>query len=645
MLTYFRISHRFLFAGMMVMACCTSPSDETPMVVGNLRCEYLVDPLGIDATHPRLSWELSSAARGKRQTAYRIMMAGDSVSLARNRPGVWDTQKILSDATHGVPYAGPPLKSGQFYYWKVQTWDEQDRPGEWSPMARFSMGLTNETDWTAQWIGAKPEAIPLKDQYYNHRGYQSNVSARANAKKEVIIDLGDVNGVEEIRLHPAVPPGQTKGSYLFPVRFRVDLSTDAKFSTITTPINETENDHTSHSDVPFIKQFPSQLARYAKITVTQLAAVPGKGFAFALAEVEVIHRGVNRALHKTVSTSDVNRMGFWASDNWEKERLTDGFLKPNDNPPYSLPVPPSLLLRKSFSMTKPIHRAVLYITALGLYEARINGLKVGHQLLAPEFTDYRTRVQYQTYDVTRMLQRNENVIGVTLADGWYAGAIFSHPDRGSYGFDRRMRAQLEMIYTDGTRETVNTDGSWEVLSNGPLRRASLYDGEDYDARLEPTGWNQPGYAPSPAQSKRWEKASIDTSIHLAVSAQMNEPIQAVMELHPVRILEPRKGVYIFDMGQNMVGWCRLSLPYSPEHPITLRHAEVLQDDSILYVDNLRAAQQTDRYTPAEEARVSYEPRFTYHGFRYVEITGLTRRPLPNVITGIVVASAAAAQGR
>jgi alpha-L-rhamnosidase len=422
---YFRLLLRFLFVVLATMTCCT-PSDHAPVVISDLRCEYLVDPLGIDVYHPRLSWELSSEGRGKTQTAYRIVVAGDSVSLADNKV-LWDSQKTFSDATNNISYAGSPLQSGQFYYWKVQTWDEQDRPGDWSPIARFSMGLMHAKDWTAQWIGAQPEEVPLKNQYYNHHGYQSSVSTHAATKSELIIDLGDIDDVDEIRLHPAVPPGQTHGSYLFPVRFRVDLSTDAESKALTTPIKETEHDYTERKDMAYIKKFPSQPARYVKITVTQLAALHERGFAFALAEVEVLHGGVNRALHKAVGTRDVNRMGLWASDNWEKERLTDGFLKPNNNPPYSLPVTPSPLLRRSFNVTKKISKAVLYITALGLYEARINGTKVGSQLLAPEFTDYRTRVQYQTYDVTHMLQGDENVIGVTLADGWYAGAIFSHP--------------------------------------------------------------------------------------------------------------------------------------------------------------------------------------------------------------------------
>jgi alpha-L-rhamnosidase len=297
-------------------------------------------------------------------------------------------------------------------------------------------------------------------------------------------------------------------------------------------------------------------------------------------------------------------------------------------------------LRKEFTVPRKVRRATLYVTALGLYRVYVNGKRVGDHLLAPEWTDYDKRVQYQTYEVTGMLGTGDNVIGAVLADGWYAGDLWSHFYRGRYGYNRRLLAQLVVSYGDGSSDTVSSDGSWKIWKDGPVREASIFDGEVYDARYNPRGWLKPGFT-----EHCWQPVFVDTTISATVCAQMNQPIRVVRRLKPVRFFRLQKTkyqrtTYIFDMGQNMAGWVKLSLPYNPGMKITIRYGEMLNDDSTLYVANLRNAKAVDVYIPDKAPRLDYEPQFTYHGFRYVEITGLPRPPEPGEVTGVVIASAA-----
>ncbi|MBW7943015.1 MAG: family 78 glycoside hydrolase catalytic domain, partial [Candidatus Kuenenia stuttgartiensis] len=298
-------------------------------------------------------------------------------------------------------------------------------------------------------------------------------------------------------------------------------------------------------------------------------------------------------------------------------------------------IPPSPLLRKEVVINKEIKSAFLFASALGLYEIYLNGKKVGGQVLSPEWTDYFTRVQYQTHDVTDYLVNGRNVVGATLADGWYSGVLFTHgkPQRGNYGFDRRLLSQMHIEYKDGTVDTVITDNSWKILRDGPIKEASIFDGEVYDKRYEPDGWLASGF-----DDRCWENVIEDTSVNITLCGQVNEPIRVVDQIKPVQSFKTANGTYIFDMGQNFAGWVKLSIPYNPGKKIILRYAEMLNEDSTLYVINLRTAKQTDIYIPGKEETIEYEPKFTYHGFRYVEISGVNSIDKVEV-TGEVVASA------
>ncbi|MDO8682056.1 MAG: glycoside hydrolase family 78 protein [Armatimonadota bacterium] len=297
--------------------------------------------------------------------------------------------------------------------------------------------------------------------------------------------------------------------------------------------------------------------------------------------------------------------------------------------PSQPPMQPCSYARKPFISAKPIKRARLYVSALGFYEAYINGRRIGDDVLAPGWTDYHKRVQYQTYDVTAAVRKGQNVIGVILGDGWFCGYIVSK--KQVYGQFPRALCQLTIDYTDGATQTIITDESWKT-STGPILQSDMLMGETYDARKEMPGWSEIGFDDSAWQPimTRGYSAKLD--------AQRGPSVRRKMEIKTRTITEPAKGVYVFDLGQNMVGWARLRVKGSAGDKIRIRFAEMLKPDGNIYTDNLRGARCIDNYILKGVGEEVYEPRFTYHGFRYVELTGFPGKPSLDSITGIVIHS-------
>jgi alpha-L-rhamnosidase len=598
------------------------------MSAGNLRCEYMHDPLGVDVPQPRFSWELTAAGKNRTQTAYQITVSSDPAQA-----DAWDSGKTDSRETNQIRYAGQPLKPFTYYYWRIRVWDEQGRPSAWSPSAKFSTGMLSKSDWTAQWIGDTDVPITKENRYYPNAGYFSDYSSVPFTEKWVVIDLGATQAVDEVKLYPA--DGK---EMLFPLHFKVEIAEDPAFAGAKI-IAGALNDKTPEGQTfPFAAKLSAPVrGRYVRLTVTKLPSAEKDIYVYGLAEIEILYRGKNLALGKPVQASE-EKIEYRGSDG-DTPSLTDGYFKVTGGDYYSN-IPPSPLMRKEISIGRKVRHALYYTSALGIYEAYINGKKVGRQLLAPEWTDYDHHVQYQTHDVTAMLQLGTNVLGVMLADGWYSGARWSHPGRGGYGsLARKFIGQLVITYEDGTTEIVATDGSWKYLAQGPVTQVTTFGGEEYDAKNESAGWDKPGFDDS-----HWSMPAVYPGEDANLVAQMNEPIAVISEHKPVSVRKAGANKYIFDMGQNIVGWCRLSLPYNPGRDITFRYGEVLNDDGTLYTDNLRGARQTDVYHPGGEKRIGYEPRFTYHGFRFVEVDGLTQQPQLSHIRGKMVASSSPETG-
>jgi len=292
---------------------------------------------------------------------------------------------------------------------------------------------------------------------------------------------------------------------------------------------------------------------------------------------------------------------------------------------------PARWLRREFDAPKTIVRGTAFVCGLGLSELYVNGEKAGDEVLSPALSQYPKRDYYVTHDVTPLLRRGRNALGVVLGNGrFYAPRVTQPTLTQSFGYPKLM-FRLHVEYDDGTAADVVSDTSWRLTTTGPIQSNNEYDGEEYDARLELTGWASPGY-----DAAGWETAREVASPGGALRAQMIDPIRVTGTLTPASVTELRPGVFIVDMGQNMVGWCRIHVNGTSGTRVTLRHAETLKPDGTLYLDNIRGANVTDTYTLRGEAPETYEPRFTYHGFRYVELTGFPGRPGPGAIEGRVV---------
>ncbi|MFC3801133.1 family 78 glycoside hydrolase catalytic domain [Cohnella sp. GCM10012308] len=269
--------------------------------------------------------------------------------------------------------------------------------------------------------------------------------------------------------------------------------------------------------------------------------------------------------------------------------------------------------RKSFTIEKPVRSATLFATAFGAIELSINGSRVGEDYFAPEWTDYQTRVHYRTYDVTGMLHEGSNAVGSIVGEGWYSGHIAWY-GKNLYGEALRFMLQMAIRYEDGTEDTIVSDASWKE-SKGPILFSDFLMGESYDARLEHAGWNEAGFDDS-----AWRSPHVYGDFKGWITAQASPPIRVMEEKKPIAERKLASGAQLIDLGQNMVGWTRIELTGDRGSKVTLRYAEILDQDGSIYTDNLRTAKQTDTYILKGEGLESYEPKFTFHGFRYAEIT-------------------------
>jgi alpha-L-rhamnosidase len=420
-----------------------------------LRCEYTVNPIGIDVLYPRFSWILGHSERGCRQAAYQILVASSRENLLNDIGDIWDSKKVDSDKTVNVEYAGKPLESTKTCYWKVRWWDNKEQVSPFSEIAIFEVGLLEENDWEAKWIC-----------------------------------------------------------------------------------------------------------------------------------------GGN-------------------------------------------------LLRRRFKVGHKVKRGRAYICGLGYYELRINGKKVGDHELDPGWTDYEKVVLYSTYDITGLLREGENVVGVMLGRGRYSQdlAAFSPPIiqplvKKYQDASPKIIAQLFLQFDDDTWVNIVTDETWKVL-HGPVVADDLYLGENYDARLEKDRWDSPDF-----EDDTWESAKkARPPGGQLVSQATLPPIKKIKTMQPITLSNPKAGVYVYDFGQNFTGWIRLTVSGPRGIQVTLRHAELLDSEGMINQAPLMAAKATDTYVLKGDGIEVYEPRFTYHGFRYLEVTGFPGTPSLDSVQGIVVHSA------
>ena len=276
----------------------------------------------------------------------------------------------------------------------------------------------------------------------------------------------------------------------------------------------------------------------------------------------------------------------------------------------------SPLFRKEISLKKEIKSAMAYITAKGLYEAHINGERVSNAYFAPGWTSYKDHIQYQVYDIKKSLKKGANVIGVSLGDGWYKGRIGFGYQKQFYGDTRALLLQLELEYTDGSKETIITDNNWKT-AYGPIRASNIYDGETYDARLEIAGWNNIGFK----ENASWKPVQTLANGPEKLIGMSGPQVSKHEEFKALKIFKTPLGETVVDFGQNLVGWVMLKAGGAAGTKITISHAEVLTKEGNFYTTNLRTAKQQNNYILKGENEQVFEPHFSFQGFRYVKIEG------------------------
>ncbi len=582
-----------------------APSDDASLSVGRLCAERVECPLGLEEPRPRLSWSLTSAGRGARQSAYRVTAASSRAMLEAGGADLWDSGKVVSDRCFDVEYDGKVLHSRQRVWWRVEVWDGAARASAPSEASWFEMGLLEPSDWQAEWLDIEdPEeradreagihwiwseaaALAAGPQQFRYRLELSQPAREVElllAAKDHLLGLW-IDG----RAVPLPPPAE-----LF-------WGTMRRFS-----IPPTAGAHV--------------IAAQARADSGGFMPGTGGGLA-ALVKVRQAGGEVRR-----LAAGGDWRAADSAPPGWQELDFDDRSWLPARTAPTSPcdPRPPraALWARREFDIAKPLERARLYATALGAYEVHINGRRLGTARLAPEITVATDHVLYQCHDAAPLLKRGSNDLAALIGDGWYASAFSWTNERYSLGDSpRRFLAQLVLDYSDGSREVIATDASWR-LGPSAVRSSEIYNGEDYDARKEHCECDRPAAIGSAPPARR--------------VAQIDPPIRALQSLAPHKLTQPRPGVWVFDFGQNFAGWCRLRVKGPAGTAVRLRHAEILLADGGIDCANLRGARATDTYTlrgdPAGEV---YEPHFTYHGFRYVELTGYPGRPDLTSIEGIV----------
>ncbi len=324
-------------------------------------------------------------------------------------------------------------------------------------------------------------------------------------------------------------------------------------------------------------------------------------------------------------------MGLLDASDWKAKWIGLDKAVGNDAPDQEKTRLSTRHLRKDIHLSKEVKKAVATVCGLGLFELYVNGEKTGNQVLAPALSEYNKRAYYLTFDVTSQLEKGSNALGVILGNGRYFAPRSKVPAPTThYGFPKLI-FQMEVTYDDGTQETFISDETWKLTTNGPIIANNEYDGEEYDATKEMPGWSKPGFDDSDwMTAQRVEPGSPE------LNAQPIAPIVVKETLKTIAMNEVSPGVYIYDMGQNLVGWARLKVQGERGTKVKMRFAEALKEDGNLYLDNIRGANVTCIYTLKGAGVEVYEPRFTYHGFRFVELTGFPGTPDLSALEGRVV---------
>jgi alpha-L-rhamnosidase len=603
-----------------------------------LRVDELKTPLGIDDPAPRFSWQLQDAARGAKQTAYEIQVASRAELLASGKPDIWESGRIPSEQSLNLRYAGPALLPSTRYYWRVKVWDATGKPYAESAASWWETGLLKQENWRGQWIGFEtPEEDAVR---HASATWITNPEAGSltsgNATEEHIAYRQTVTLTKPVRSATIFAAGQ---------------------DTVSAWINDTQ---LLKADVfPPWKQMPWK--KFVRADATAALTAGSNTIA-----IETVHYDANSnaadappmmatlvveyadgSVATFVSGSDW-KTAIHEGEGWQQKGFDDAGWKnavewkqsPGPmNAPLGHPwIPDSVkVLGRDFVTRGPVSATVssiqsvrLYATALGAYKFFINGERVGDQVLAPGWTDYREHVKYQSYDVTALVHHGSNALWAQLAPSWYETPLEWFQQPNNYGdTPPALKAQLRIEYTDGSVQWVATDISWKAMPSYILH-SEIYDGESQDLRKNGPYWNWDNF-----NERALKNAVAIEPKPVRIEAQEFQPIRVEQTLVAKSMTEPKPGVYVYDFGQNFAGVERLRVSGPAGTQIQVRFAEIVNDDGTIYTENLRTAKATDHFILSGNGIEELTPQFTFHGFRYLEITGLPAAPPREAVTALV----------
>jgi hypothetical protein len=600
------------------------------VTVQDLRINNRTNPLGVDDPRPGLSWRLRSDVRGARQTAYRVQVASDPGM----RTIVWDSGKVASGMSVAVPYGGPDLVPAHRYHWTVQVWDSQGSPSVPSATAWWETGVLGTAGWAkAKWI--TPDTADAR----SWRDFTLDTDfVVESAAASVVFRAGDSDNFYMWQVNAVTTPGKVMLRPHVKTRGSFALLGEVDLSPVITPATVTASHHIR------IEARGSTMTTWidgTQVDTRTDSALSAGTIGFRSSTTQGV---TENARYDNLAVRDLNGKTLFSDDfsvtpdpAFPGVTVTDGQLQPRGDPTLMSQAPTSSpLLRHEFTLDKPIADARAYVYGLGFAELHLNGGKVGDRVLTPASTPYEQRNLYETYDVTGQLRPGPNAVGIWLGNGY--GPRFS-----PYGFRWSGPEQaillLTVTFTDGTSRTVTTDDSWR-WSASPVTANDIYDGENYDARQQRNGWDSAGFDDS-----TWHPVRDATAPSPVLTANDAPPVRVVRSLRAKALSQPRTGVYVYDFGQNFAGWERLRVTGPAGTTVRMRTAEELGADGTLDTVTNRGAASTDTYTlDGTTGTQTYEPRFTYHGFRYLEVTGFPGTPTLDSVDGQVVHADVAATG-
>ena len=594
--------------------------------VGNLRCEFRENPLGIDVAKPRLSWVIESGHRGEWQTVYQVLVAGSAELLKQDKGDLWDSGKVASEQSIAVRYSGLPLIAETRYWWKVRVWDKAGQPTPWSEPATFLTSKMKTGDWQGKWIGpvlARTAAAPVT------LGFA--VEAKSTDEKNwVQVDLGRPQRVDRIVLHPMRHNDPAAGGWIdgygFPVRFCIAVSDDPTFVAGDIVADFTREDYANPGSVPVTFDVQGRTARYVRLTATKLwRRGPGPPFVYTLGELQVFSGSNNIAAGAPVDASaSVEGYG------WSKKQLTDGLALCGTGSDSAADKPPhqhgAIYLRKEFELTRPAVRAVLSFSGLGFSEVAVDGRKVGDYVIGPGFTDYEHRVPYLTFDVSdRFTSPGRKRLDVTLADGWYAlerDPWVHQLEKKPYVDLPKLLLDLRLIHGDGTETVIRSDESWK-WSTGEITKSWIAR-EDIDLR-------QAGET-----ARTWQPVVPVKGPRGKLEHQKEAFNRIVEVIKPVSMkYSPDTKSCVWDFGRTINGWVRFAAtgPAGTQFRITplagVAGAAGAPD----------ALRSTSLFTLAGSGGPEvYQPKFFYKGMRQVEVADLQSAPALADLVGYQISS-------